>query len=73
VQSSLISHQTIVFGIDPASRSRLNAILMTTMFIGMAIGGALGAQALAAWGWNGVVALAVLASAAALAVRMRAV
>jgi hypothetical protein len=38
----------------------------------MAIGGALGAQALAAWGWNGVVLLAVLSSAAALVVRMRA-
>jgi hypothetical protein len=40
--------------------------------VGMATGGALGAQALAAWGWNGVVALAVVTSLAALAVRMRA-
>jgi hypothetical protein len=38
----------------------------------MATGGALGAQALAAWGWNGIVALAVVASLGALAVRMRA-
>jgi hypothetical protein len=55
VQASLIAHQTIVYGIAPEARSRLNAILMTTMFVGMATGGALGAQALAAWGWNGVV------------------
>jgi len=72
VQASLIAHQTIVYGIAPEARSRLNAILMTTMFVGMAMGGALGAQALAAWGWNGVVALAVVSSVAALAVRMRA-
>jgi predicted MFS family arabinose efflux permease len=72
VQASLIAHQTIVYGIAPEARSRLNAILMTTMFVGMATGGALGAQALAAWGWNGVVALAVVSSLAALVVRMRA-
>lgn len=72
VQASLISHQTIVFGIAPESRSRLNALLMTSVFIGMATGGLLGAQALAAWGWNGVVAVAIVASVGALAVRMRA-
>jgi predicted MFS family arabinose efflux permease len=72
VQASLISHQTIVFGIAPESRSRLNALLMTSVFVGMATGGALGAQALAAWGWNGVVGLAMLASLGALAVRIRA-
>ncbi|MDN4053433.1 MFS transporter [Massilia sp. YIM B02763] len=72
VQASLIAHQTIVFGIAPESRSRLNAILMTSVFVGMATGGALGAQALAAWGWNGVVLLAVAAALAALAVRIKA-
>ncbi|CAO3358825.1 MFS transporter [Azospirillum palustre] len=70
VQASLISHQTIVYGIDPAARSRLNAILMVGMFIGMAAGATLGSQALAAWGWNGVVAVATAASAAALVLRL---
>jgi predicted MFS family arabinose efflux permease len=72
VQASLISHQTIVYGIAPEARSRLNALLMTSVFVGMAAGGALGAQALAAWGWTGVVLVAMAASAAALLVRMRA-
>jgi predicted MFS family arabinose efflux permease len=72
VQASLISHQTIVFGIAPEARSRLNAVLMTCMFIGMSVGGLLGAQALASWGWTGVVLLATLASAAALMVRLKA-
>jgi predicted MFS family arabinose efflux permease len=72
VQASLISHQTIVFGIAPEARSRLNAVLMTCMFIGMSVGGLLGAQALASWGWTGVVLLATMASAAALMVRLKA-
>jgi predicted MFS family arabinose efflux permease len=72
VQASLISHQTIVYGIAPEARSRLNAILMTSVFIGMAAGGLLGAQALAAWGWTGVVALATVAAVGALVVRLRA-
>lgn len=72
VQASLIAHQTIVFGIAPESRSRLNALLMTSVFVGMATGGALGAQALAAWGWNGVVLLAIAAALGALAVRVKA-
>jgi predicted MFS family arabinose efflux permease len=72
VQASLISHQTIVYGIAPEARSRLNAVLMTCMFIGMSVGGLLGAQALASWGWPGVVALATLASGGALLVRLKA-
>jgi predicted MFS family arabinose efflux permease len=72
VQASLISHQTIVFGIAPEARSRLNAVLMTCMFIGMSVGGLLGAQALASWGWPGVVVLATLASGGALLVRLKA-
>lgn len=72
VQGTLIAHQTIVYGIAPEARSRLNALLMTSVFIGMATGGALGAQAFAAWGWTGVVVLAILASVGALLVRMRA-
>src|ERR1700712_4913037 len=47
VQATLISHQTIVYGIDPAARSRLNALLFTGMFIGMSSGAALGSLALA--------------------------
>jgi predicted MFS family arabinose efflux permease len=72
VQASLISHQTIVYGIAPEARSRLNAVLMTCMFIGMATGGLLGAQALASWGWMGVTVLATLAAGGALLVRLRA-
>lgn len=71
IQTSLIAHQSIVYGIDPAARSRLNAILMTGVFIGMAAGGALGSLALAHWGWTGVTLVAAGAAAAALGLRLR--
>lgn len=70
IQATLVAHQTLVYGIEPGARSRLNALLFTGMFIGMAAGAALGSQALAQWGWLGVVALATVASLAALAARM---
>ncbi|WPH20020.1 MFS transporter [Variovorax paradoxus] len=70
MQAALIAHQTIVYGIDPGARSRLNAVLFTSMFIGMAAGSALGALALAQWGWAGVTGLATGTAAAALAVRL---
>ena len=69
-QASLIAHQTIVYSLEPAARSRLNAVLMGGMFIGMASGAWLGSQALAQWGWPGVCGLAALAGGAALAVRL---
>jgi len=70
IQTSLIAHQSIVYGIDPAARSRLNAILMTGVFIGMAAGGALGSLALAHWGWTGVTVVAAGAAALALGLRV---
>jgi predicted MFS family arabinose efflux permease len=70
IQASLVAHQTIIFGIDPGARSRLNALMFTGMFIGMAAGAGLGSLTLAAWGWPGVAALTTLAALAALAVRL---
>ncbi|MCZ4059883.1 MFS transporter [Pantoea sp. LMR881] len=70
VQATLVAHQTLVYGLAPEARSRLNALLFTVVFIGMASGAALGSLALAHWGWNGVVALSTLAGAASLAVRI---
>ena len=69
-QASLIAHQTIVYGIDPAARSRLNSVLFVGMFVGMAGGAALGSLALTSWGWNAVVLLALLSACAALVVRL---
>ncbi len=70
VQASLIANQTIVYAIDAGARSRLNAVLLFGMFIGMTAGAALGSQLLAVVGWQAVVALAVAGAAAALVVRL---
>lgn len=70
IQATLVANQTIVYSIDPPARSRLNAVLFTGVFVGMATGAGLGSLALAQWGWNGVVVLATIASIAALSVRM---
>jgi predicted MFS family arabinose efflux permease len=70
LQAALIAHQTVVYGIDPGARSRLNAVFFTGVFIGMAAGSALGALVLAQWGWSGVALLAMLSALGALAVRM---
>lgn len=72
IQAALVAHQTIVYGLDPAARSRINALLITGMFVGMAGGAALGSLALSHLGWPGVVGVAVIASAAALTLRLRA-
>jgi len=69
VQSTLIAHQTIVYGIDNGARSRLNAVLFVGMFIGMAAGATLGSALLAQWGWTGVTGMATVTALAALAVR----
>ena len=70
VQATLVSHQTIVYGLDPGARSRLNALLFTGMFIGMSSGAALGSLALAQWGWTGVMLMAAGSAIAALVVRL---
>ncbi len=71
VQAALVSHQSVVYGLDPASRSRLNAVLVGSMFLGMASGAALGSALLAAWGWRAVPALGAAAALGALAIARR--
>lgn len=70
VQATLVAHQTLIYGVDHAARSRLNAILFTGMFLGMAAGSLLGGVALAHWGWTGVSTLATLSSLMALLISM---
>lgn len=65
VQSALVAHQTLIYSLEPAARSRLNAVLLTTMFIGMACGSALGSLVLAHAGWLAVVGLSSLMAATA--------
>lgn len=69
VQATLVAHQTIVYGIDPDARSRLNAVLFVGMFTGMATGALVGSVVFAHWGWSAVTGMAALTSVAAWVVR----
>lgn len=70
VSLCLVSHQSVVYGLEPAARSRLNALFVTAMFVGMASGAAIGARVFATWGLRGVAMLAASAAALALGVRL---
>ena len=70
IQATMIAHQTLIYGLQPEARGRLNALLFTTVFIGMAIGSVLGSEALEKAGWPAVVGLAVLAGIGSLIVRL---
>lgn len=70
VQASLIAHQTLIYRIDPAARSRLNAVLFVVMFIGMAGGAVLGNLLLVTGGWLAVMLFATTAALAAFVLRL---
>lgn len=68
-QSSLIAHQTIVYAQDPSARSRLNAVLVSGMFIGMASGAFTATRVFGAFGFFGVLVLCTGAALVAVVVR----
>ena len=70
LQSSLVAHQNLVYSLEPQARGRLNALLFTVVFIGMALGSALGTKLYAMASWPAVVSLAVMTGAIALVIRL---
>ena len=66
-QFCLIPHQALVYGLEPAARSRLNALLYVGMFLGLAAGSALGSLLLPHLGWSSVLLLGALSGLATLA------
>ncbi|WP_377298072.1 MFS transporter [Rhizobium sp. SGZ-381] len=60
VQANQIVSQRIIFAIAPEKRGRLNAIYMTSAFIGGAIGSTLGTLTYHAAGWTGTAAFGSL-------------
>jgi predicted MFS family arabinose efflux permease len=49
-----ITNQSEIYRLDPAARSRINAVYMTSCFVGAAVGSSTSAFAYARWGWTGV-------------------
>jgi len=70
IQSCLIANQTIVYAQDPAARSRLNALLVGSMFFGMSTGAFGGSQVFARFGFAGVCATCVVVAFVALLVAL---
>jgi predicted MFS family arabinose efflux permease len=57
VQTTLILGQHAIYALNPAERSRLNTLYISTFFLGGALGSALAATLYAHGGWPAVVAL----------------
>ncbi len=53
LQALHISNQNVVYALEPQARSRINAVYMTTYFVGAASGSAVGAWAWLQAGWGG--------------------
>ncbi|CAK15688.1 MFS transporter [Pseudomonas entomophila] len=54
VQMNMVIGQREVYALDPASRGRLNALYMTSIFLGGAVGSAVASGVYAQFGWSGV-------------------
>jgi predicted MFS family arabinose efflux permease len=57
VQGLQISNQTVIYGLVPEARSRVNSAYMTLYFVGGAFGSAASGVAWETGGWDGVTAL----------------
>ena len=57
VQMNMVIGQREVYALDPASRGRLNALYMTSIFLGGAVGSAVASALFTYYGWQGVAVL----------------
>ena len=57
VQMSMVLGQRSIYALEPQSRARLNALYMTSIFIGGAIGSALDSPIYEQFGWQGAALL----------------
>lgn len=69
-QMSLIAHQNICYKAADQALSRVNAILLVGVFIGMSMGSLIASHLYSHFAWIGVVSFAVLTSLIALSIKM---
>lgn len=60
LQGLHITNQSVVLQLEPQARSRLNAVYMTSYFIGAASGSALGSLAWRLGGWHAICIVGVV-------------
>ncbi|OBZ71091.1 putative uncharacterized transporter YgaY [Grifola frondosa] len=58
-QTQQVSLTTAVFGLDANARSRLNAVVLLSLFIGQVMGTSVGTQVFVKYGWRPAAALSV--------------
>ena len=68
-QAVHITNQSVIYAMQPEARSRINAVYMTSCFIGMTFGSFAAALAYASFGWTGVCILGGCFAGAMLPVR----
>lgn len=58
VQANMVLGQRAVYSLEPKSRARLNAIYMTSIFVGGAVGSLIASPLYEAGGWTSVALVA---------------
>ena len=66
VQANLVFGQREIYQLDASIRNRLNAVYMTTFFLGGALGSALTSPVLETFGWTGICVIGIAMPGAAL-------
>ena len=70
IQSAMVSNQSIVYSLRPEARARLNTVFMGLMFLGGALGSAMGTAAYQHYGWAAASIMASVLCAVAVYLQM---
>ncbi len=70
VQVAMVSHQTLIYSLEPSARSRINAVYVGGLFGCFALGSFVASWAFARDGWTGVVLLCLGSCALAIVVHL---
>ncbi len=65
VQMSMVSHQSVIYALDPSARSRITAIFVSGLFVFFALGSLAGNSVFAGFGWRGLAVLCLASCVAA--------
>lgn len=68
VQMALVSHQSVIYALNPSARARLNALFISAMFGAFALGSFVSVQMFAWGGWSAVLWFCIASSGMALLV-----
>lgn len=60
VQMAMVSNQSVIFGLEPGARNRINTVYMAGLFLSGAMGSAAGSAAWDMTGWTGITSLGLV-------------